>query len=447
VSHTWTRLSTLATRSLLAAAIAAAVTARPVYARPGERAGEIPSLIAASDAGDLNAFEVASQTAKLEVRDLVEARLAAARFDEAAADRRLRSYFARRDKDAARQVMGWTIAADVGFARGDYGEAAKASAELLRRLPAVDPRRREAAQAEGVARALSKAPQQAVVDFDPVVISTLRDQAGLMKAATEINGQSQSAILDTGANLSTLSASAAQRLHVRMLDGDGSIGSSTRKQVSVRLGVADQVRIAGVTLTNVAFLVLDDAALKLPLPGGYQIDAIIGFPVLRAMRRVRFDADGHFGPELLGVGPIASGAPLRVIGADLFVNAKLGGIDTPLHLDTGAPESSLSAKFAARHPELLIGLKQSKVRTAGAGGATEQDVAVWESVSIDIGGRTTTLPRLDIATTTSPDVATERFGVLGGDVLSRFCSYSLDFSRATFEVGPSKAGGACARRP
>lgn len=60
---------------------------------------------------------------------------------------------------------------------------------------------------------------------------------------------------------------------------------------------AERLEFAGVTLANVAFLVLDDAQLEMPLPGGYKIDAIVGFPVLRMLDRITFEAGGRLSAE------------------------------------------------------------------------------------------------------------------------------------------------------
>ena len=46
----------------------------------------------------------------------------------------------------------------------------------------------------------------------------------------------------------------------------------------MRIGVADRLEIAGTVLRNVPFLIIDDEHLTFPLPGGYDIRAIIGLP-------------------------------------------------------------------------------------------------------------------------------------------------------------------------
>ncbi|MES3045594.1 retropepsin-like aspartic protease [Sphingomonas faeni] len=126
----------------------------------------------------------------------------------------------------------------------------------------------------------------------PASIPTMRDKAGLVRAAVVISGLTQNAILDTGANLSVMSASAAKRLGLRIRDGAGRIASPSSGQIVTRVAVADRLVIAGVELAHVASLVMDDAQLSFPIVGGYQIDAIAGFSVFRAVGQTRFDWAG-----------------------------------------------------------------------------------------------------------------------------------------------------------
>jgi predicted aspartyl protease len=397
-----------------------------------------------AESGDLAALEAAEPTMRDPgLRALADARLDAGRFDEAKADQDLRRYFATRDVDPWRQAVAWSIAADIALVRGDYRGAAEASAQWAGRLPEENPKRRDATQNETIARLLADVPPQSIIDGKPVTISTSRDKLGLMTADAVIDGHAQEAILDTGANLSVLSLSAARRLGVRILDGGGAVASSTREAVPVRLGIADKVEFAGLELSHVVFLVLDDAQLKLPAAGGYQVEAILGFPVLRSLQRIRFTSDGRLAADRSATAGPGKSGELRLIGSDLFVTARIGGIETPLQLDTGAPDSSLSTMFAAAHPQVLTGLEHRKAGTAGAGGAVIEQVAVWRAVPVEIGGRTITLPSLPVTTPQTTASPPTSMGVMGWDILGAFCSFTLDFRLATFEVGEPKGPGGC----
>lgn len=269
-------------------------------------------------------------------------------------------------------------------------------------------------------------------------VPTARDKAGLVRAVVTINERTQDAVLDTGANLSVISASAAKRLKLRILKGAVGVGSATSQRVETRLAMADRLTVAGVELSHVAFLVMEDEQLKFPVAGGYQIDAIIGFPVFRALGRVRFDwADN------LALGssatPVPAGHNLRIDGNDLYVLSQINGVDAALHIDTGATASGLTSRFAKLHPSLLTDLKTDSEQVMGAGGKVlTQRTMVLKPATITIGARSITLPRIAIVTDPPEGQEEKRLGAIGQDILSGFEFYIIDFDRMSFALGPSR---------
>lgn len=427
---------------MLAASLPAAGVGLPaVEATPS--ATTVDELLASANAGELRPLQAAlPRIDSPGLEALVGARLAAARLDTPAVDAQLARYRASDDRTPARDAMAWSIAADAAFAAGHYARAAGATqawAELLAATDGAPGDSAEVAQFHGIAAMLASLPSQQVVERQPRPSPTRRDKAGLLRTTVRINGLDQDAVLDTGANLSVISSSTAERLGIRILDAEGSVGSGSRDAVATRIGVAERLEIAGITVSNVAFLVLADSALEMPLPGGYRIDAIIGFPVLRAIGRMRF-ADGAF-VALAPAAPSAADAPgnLHAVGNDLFVDATVDGIPVALHLDTGAPASSLSTRFARRHPERLRGLERRERRSASAGGAITQQSAVWQDVGVAIDGHPVTLPGLHVMLTDAAAVETRTSGTLGLDVLDRYDACTLDLESMRLEVTPMPA--------
>ena len=341
---------------------------------------------------------------------------------------------------ATQQALAWSVMADASFAQGDYTGAAAAAASLSGALEdsgAAQKRIDDARQMESVARVLGASPRQVVAAYAPSPASFGRDKVGLPRARVTINGAEQEAVLDTGANLSVVSRSAAGRLGLRILEGQPTVGSSSREAVATRIGIADELELAGLRLKNVAFLVLDDAHLSFPVPGGYRIDAIVGFPVFREFKRVRFDRSGMFVPEPGLAHPrIGPAGNLRVVGSNLYVEAGINGIPVALHLDSGGTASSLSALFSERHADVVDGLPRQDERLAGAGGATTRVAATLAGARLTLADRSVVVPELSVVISDGADVESDNFGVLGGDVLDRFASWSLDFVNMSFEFGP-----------
>lgn len=369
---------------------------------------------------------------------LARARLAAARLDAAGARRLVDRFLASRPRDPRQRALAWAIVADAAFAAGDYAAAARDAREQQAALVAAaggEDERAGAAQTATMAAQLAAAPAQQVASYRPQAEPVHTDKVGLPRATAVIDGVAQEAVLDTGANLSVVSLSTARRLGLRMRQGDASVGSASRAAVAVRLGIADTLSFAGLTLHNVAFLVLDDQQLAMPVPGGYRIDAILGYPVLRELQRFRITAAGRLEPALSPASPAAAATGnLRMVGNDLYVRAQVGGQPVAMHLDSGAASSALSSWFASRHAGLLQGLRQHRQHVAGAGGATVSHTLTWPDVCVRLAGRGTVLASLDVEQAGSAGSP----NLLGEDVLHAFDWWSVDFGRMRVELGPPR---------
>ena len=291
-------------------------------AAPEAPAGSLDSLFEAADRGELAPVSQAlATTGDAETRTLLRARLAAARFDLAAARDPALARLASGDDPAERRAS-LSVMASVAFSNGDYAEAARTSRLLEQALT-------EAGNAEdataaghmrGVAELLAGHPSQQVEgEVVPGSIAAHYDRVGLPRVEVAVNGQAQEAVVDTGANLSVLSRDTARRLGIEIAEAETRVGNGVEGTVPVRVVVAERLEIAGTLLRNVPFLIIDDAQLTFPLPGGYDIRAIIGLPVLRALGRIRIENEGRFA-VLPAAGAAGSESNLHASGNDLFVD-------------------------------------------------------------------------------------------------------------------------------
>ncbi|PMQ02916.1 hypothetical protein DyAD56_21835 [Dyella sp. AD56] len=390
------------------------------------------------NAADGEVFALANSLPRIEdpgLALLAQARLAATQLNAAEARQLVTRYFADGARSPAERVLAWPIVADASFADGDYRQAADAAhawEKALTEQGASADDRANALQMAAVAEQFAAAPKQQVEAYAPKPEDVTRDKVGLPRSITVINGKPQEVVLDTGANLSTVSLSTAHKLGLRLLDGTASVGSASRQAVASRIGIADHLEFAGLSLNHVAFLVLDDDQLSMPVPGGYHIDAILGFPVLRQLQRLEFTSGGKLLPSRSDASSAATGN-LRMAGSDLYVNVFLNNIPVAMHLDSGGARSALSSGFATEHPSVIKGLKTHKEHVAGAGGSRDNESAAWPQVNVRIGDQQTVLPTLAISLSDAGNVKAPN--VLGGDILQAFDHWTIDFQRMQFEVG------------
>jgi predicted aspartyl protease len=286
----------------------------------------------------------------------------------------------------------------------------------------------------GLWNALAASPRQTVTVKKDTEIKGARDKARLLNIPVEAGSQKMDFVFDTGANLSTMTVSTAKKLGLRIIESDVSVGSSTDKNVKSKLAVAPELKIGDVVVKNVVFLVLEDKSLYFQSID-YQINAIIGFPVIKSLGRITLTRDDKIfvaaknektkaEPNMLleGLLPLAAGT--------------YNGKRMLFSFDTGATASSLYRAFYEAEKETI--LKQSapeKVRFGGAGGYSEVTAHKLKDLDLEIGGKTARFPKINVLTESVNTWSRYYYGNLGQDLIKQFERMTLDFNamRLVFE--------------
>jgi predicted aspartyl protease len=432
---------------------AAAASAAPAPAHT-----DIDALFEAASRGDLAPIEQAlAGPLPADTAALLRAARAAARYDAtAAAEPALARLAAGRDPALRRAALSVLTAG--AFANGNYAGAARSGRQLEEALRAAGRTR----EADGVGRTwrlaalLAGRPGQQLAGTPvPASIAAHRDAIGMNWISVDVNGTALDSVIDTGAGFSVLSEAIARRLGIAPVEGGVDVGNSVDSTVPVRVAIVDRLEVAGNVLRNVPFLIIADEALSFTLPTGrYEIKAIVGLPVLRALGRVRIEASGRFAVLAPAAAGEAGTQNMHGNADELYVDVALGGRRVPLFLDTGANRTSLTARYAAANQAAVAALPTRNATSQGAGGAQVQAVARWTEVPVAVGGRALVLPEISIALPAAASPAPQSNGTLGQDVLRRFDSYTLDFVAMRLSLGapvaaaPAPAQGAAgAERP
>jgi predicted aspartyl protease len=185
-----------------------------------------------------------------------------------------------------------------------YNDAIQAYEELLHKFASqMDKVERQGAEDDyHTVLLLRNAPPQ-TISFDGEIDLAVHRNPVIenIEANLTINGVEQSWILDTGANFSTVSASFANKLGVRISHDVAQTQGITGAENKLQVALLPEMKLGGATISNVVLLVLADNNLNV-LVGKikrYQINAVLGYPVLQALKRITFTKDGHFlaGPD------------------------------------------------------------------------------------------------------------------------------------------------------
>jgi len=403
----------------------------------------LPASAADDPVLDADPFAIEAMLAKnppsdRATREYLEGMKAASRLDTKAAERHLKAAWS---APHVSPDVGWRAMARAAAAllrAGRYGEAAdlydRAISQFDTTLDADT--RADLEQSRGVALALRDVPPQTVKPAaGKLVLST--HMLGLTMAPASINGHMQQVVLDTGANISTLSATAAKALGVRIIARQASIGSTTQRAVATNMAVASTLTFGPVVLHNVVFMVIADEALS-PLGPKSRIDAIVGFPVLSALGKITFHADYGGKPPIrtLSFTPSphrAEPGNLRFDGFNAFVKVEANGETLPFFIDSGANKTVFEKHYADTRPERLVGLKHQMAHVGGAGAVENRDAAILPAATVRIGDQTVPVEDMRIELQGVGD--SSNWGTIASDVLWAEGGYTMDFGRLNLSLG------------
>jgi predicted aspartyl protease len=318
-------------------------------------------------------------------------------------------------------------------ADNQYGAAARAYTELSDRF--ADKFDHFPADDAALARILSGTPPQTIAWHGPVRLKTSHNPIGSRVAELVVNGVRAPWLLDTGANQSLVSRTFAERLGVTPLQGTAPVGSGlTGRRSSVRAAVLPKMQIGGATLANVVLLVVDDENLRIGSGAdGYQIDAVLGYPILKALAVVTFTRDEF----LAGEAAEANGRGVRMYmrGLTPAIECQVEGRPLLFTLDTGASSTDLSVRYYELFRANAGSWKTHVVESAGAGGSSKHDVYIQPRLVIDVGTSTVTLADVSIFPIRMNAGIDVLFGNLAQDFVNAFESFTLNFATMTFSSG------------
>jgi len=322
-----------------------------------------------------------------------------------------------------------------------YGDAARLYAQANRVAERQDKTSECNAGREASRWALlSSARAQTIASVGVFTVRGKRDAIGLFRVPITSANYIGSWIVDSGANLSVVSRSVADKLGVKTSTRSETAQGVTGLSVSIRTAVIPEIRLGPVLIRNVAVLVVEDSDLSFP-KFDYRIDGCLGLPVLVALGRVTFYHDGRirFGP---GEKARDKGMGSHNFFLEKFtplIMADFGHRKQLFTLDTGAMGTVLSAEFYVENRTIVSVHEMVSLELSGAGGTLAVPAYEVPSLVGRFGGSCTRVKDLAIRTgaTSRSD---EFYGDIGESALSSFSSFTLDFHAMHFSVSGGDPG-------
>ena len=320
----------------------------------------------------------------------------------------------------------------------DYDKAINAYQDLMQHFAPLlgDAERQSTRDDYHTVALLQGAPPQTVSFDGPIDLPVHRNAVlGTLETTLTVRGVTEPWILDTGANFSTVSASFAHRLGLQLSKNEAQTQGITGAENRLRIAILPELKLGGATVRNVVLLVLDDSSLNVLVgpKSSYQINAILGYPVLRALERITFTSDGHF---LAGPGSSSSRDGARLFMAFLtpLLQCKVEGRDVPFSFDTGAGNSTYSVRYLRAFPAQFRGLHKRLYIMGGAGGSRRMQVYYLPHAQLGIGPTVVTLENVPVVPALGMN-GDRLFGNLGRDVIAPYHSFTIDFANMRFQLG------------
>lgn len=273
-------------------------------------------------------------------------------------------------------------------------------------------------------QALANTPPQQI-RIQPDSLRWRRNRIGLVEIPIQINKQPKNIIFDTRAHLSTVTKSFAKQIGLTILPVTYEESSGiTGKTFKSELGIADSLYIGHILIKNVVFQVLPDEILYFP-PIHFQIQGILGFPVITALNQVRFIKDGRL---LIGEKPVKMFFRNLAFDRSTTVISLRCNEDTlNYHFDTGATGTEFYSNYFDKYKARI--LKQGvprQIESGGAGGMAQRGVYTLPLVNLYIGSKKATLKDITVHTTPSYK-GQPYYGNIGQDVINQFDEMTLNF--------------------
>lgn len=253
------------------------------------------------------------------------------------------------------------------------------------------------------------------------------------RVEARLNGVEALAVLDSGAVLSIVSTSFADRIGLRSLGKfKGTFYGLLGEPIPVSFGLADRLALGELEIRNVPVAIMDDRQLRFLGAGKrpYQIHFLLGANLLKELR-----LDLDFGDERLTLTPLKASdyvphadQNLFFVGFRPFVHAAINKKGWYLFvLDTGSEVTFLNEEELEGTPVRL----RPRIHGAtlqGLGGAKKRGLSA-ESVEIGVdrwAGTFRTLPLYSAETTRAR-------GILGQNFLKNF-HVVIDFGRMRVDL-------------
>jgi predicted aspartyl protease len=259
---------------------------------------------------------------------------------------------------------------------------------------------------------------------DVEIASNRHPVTDFLMVPVKCNGINESFMFDTGANMSVITNTCANKMGMTVYELSARVETSTSHAVSAKIAVADSLYIGDILFENVVFLVM-------PLPSIPAIDlyirGIIGFPEMNQMAEIHISKDGRmYIPQTSHEKQLKNMFLSGLEGLHPVIQLQSENDTLLLTFDTGANSTHLTKRYYDNHKEKIeeAGIPENSF-VSGAGGSESVTQYVLKDFPYTIGAKNNVLPTIAVEMTVHNDDDFD--GNVGQDMIIPFDKMILNF--------------------
>lgn len=258
-----------------------------------------------------------------------------------------------------------------------------------------------------------------------------KDLAGyILLSLKSSNDSTVDFIFDTGANVNTITESAARKMKVRVIPNSTiHVMGATGARNEAHIGIADNITLNNIEMHNVEFVIFADSLFTFA-GGMYVINGTVGFPIFSRFEEITYTDSTLFVPKTPTLEP---GEPDMFIKLDDYIlSVGYKGRKYPFFFDTGNARSFLMSEFYKIDTASFKRLKDTVLTYAGVGGSTKIKAKQPAEVILNLAGKEFRLirPFVEIE---SEHRNTFLYGSIGKDFMGMYKTRIMSFKEARIE--------------